>query len=105
MDKAKKIHKEAALCSASYGLFQIMGFHATSLGFTSAEEFVNFMDKSEANQLEAFGRFLKKNNLVNYLKKKDWAGFAKRYNGPGYKQNKYDTKMANAYAKYKNMML
>jgi hypothetical protein len=31
------------------------------------------------------------------LKKQDWAAFAKAYNGPGYKANKYDTKLAEAY--------
>lgn len=100
LEKAKRIHVEAALASASYGLFQIMGFHASSLGFASAQDFVDFMDVNEANQLEVFGRFIKKNNLIKYLKEKNWAGFARRYNGPGYKKNKYDTKMATAYRKY-----
>ncbi len=101
LDKAKQIHEEAALSSASYGLFQVMGFHATALGFTHVKTFVEFMEISEANQLEVFGRFIKKNNLIKYLKAKNWAGFALRYNGKGYKKNKYDTKMAKAYAKYK----
>lgn len=105
LEKAKNIHKEAAFSSASYGLFQVMGFHASSLGFEDAQSFVDFMDVNEANQLEVFGRFIKKNNLIKYLKDKNWASFARRYNGPGYAKNKYDTKMATAYLKYVNMGL
>ncbi|MEW9838572.1 peptidoglycan-binding domain-containing protein [Mesorhizobium marinum] len=30
----------------------------------------------------------------------DWATFARGYNGPGYRQNAYDTKMAGAFQRY-----
>lgn len=36
----------------------------------------------------------------NELQRKDWAGFARGYNGPGYAKNRYDIKLANAYKKY-----
>ncbi|MEE8298899.1 MAG: N-acetylmuramidase domain-containing protein [Thermodesulfobacteriota bacterium] len=39
--------------------------------------------------------------MVKILKKRDWANFARRYNGPGYKKNKYDEKLERAYNKYK----
>ncbi len=58
------------------------------------------MNKNEGEHLAAFGRFIIANNLTKYLKNKDWANFARRYNGPGYKQNKYDEKLARAYNKY-----
>jgi hypothetical protein len=35
------------------------------------------------------------------LENLDWAKFARGYNGAGYKQNKYDEKLAAAYKKYK----
>jgi site-specific recombinase XerC len=38
--------------------------------------------------------------MFTALHNNDWAGFAKRYNGPGYKKNKYDTKLASAYRKW-----
>ncbi|MEM7007772.1 MAG: N-acetylmuramidase family protein [Thermodesulfobacteriota bacterium] len=101
LDKAKKIHENAALESASWGLFQIMGFHWENLGYKSVKDFVRLMNKSEGEHLKAFGRFVVANNLTKYLKNKEWANFARRYNGPGYKTNKYDEKLARAYQKYK----
>lgn len=101
LEMAKKIHENAALESASWGLFQIMGYHWENLGYKNVKDFVRLMHKSEGQHIKAFGRFILANNLTKYLKNKDWAGFARRYNGPGYKTNKYDEKLARAYNKYK----
>ena len=98
--RAMDIHKEAALASASYGLFQIMGNNYKLCGCTSPEDLYNKMWHSETKQLELFGEFIKNSGMVKYLKTKDWAGFAKRYNGPSYKQNKYDIRLLQAYSKY-----
>ncbi|CAM4426054.1 N-acetylmuramidase domain-containing protein [Flavobacterium terrigena] len=91
---------DAANASASWGCFQIMGFHALPLGYTSIDDFVQKMYVNEDEHLNAFGRFLSTNHLIPFLQNKDWSEFARRYNGAGYKVNKYDTKLANAYAKY-----
>lgn len=91
---------DAANASASWGCFQIMGFHALSLGYTSIDDFVQKMYVNESEHLNAFGRFLTTNHLISHLQNKNWAEFARRYNGAGYKANKYDTKLAAAYAKY-----
>jgi hypothetical protein len=99
INRAKLIHSDAALESASWGLFQIMGYHWDSLGYPDVNKFVELMHTSEGEQLKAFGRFLKVNNLVGHLKNHDWAKFAKGYNGPAYKKNHYDKKLAKAYAK------
>jgi hypothetical protein len=92
--------KDAALSSASWGSFQIMGFHAKPLGYNDTADFVSKMEINEGEHLKAFGRFLEVNKIVTHLKNKNWASFAKAYNGAGYKQNKYDEKLAKAYAKY-----
>ncbi|SHH63351.1 Putative peptidoglycan binding domain-containing protein [Chryseobacterium oranimense] len=92
--------KEAALSSASWGSFQIMGYHAKSLGYADVDEFVSKMELNEAEHLKAFGKFLEKNGCLVHLRSKNWAGFARLYNGAGYKENKYDEKLAKAYAKY-----
>ncbi|MDN3670808.1 N-acetylmuramidase family protein [Echinicola jeungdonensis] len=94
------VFKEAAYRSASWGSFQIMGFNADSLGFKSIDDFVNKMQKHEREHLNAFGKFLEVNHLIGHLKSKNWAKFAKGYNGPAYAQNKYDTKLKKAYEKY-----
>jgi len=92
--------KEAALASASWGSYQIMGFHALKLGYPSIQSFIDEMYIHESNQLDAFGRYISTFGCLPHLKNKDWAKFAKCYNGPAYAQNKYDLKMAKAYQKY-----
>lgn len=104
LSKAKEIHESAALESASWGLFQIMGFHYKSLGYNTVQKFVKKMEKNEREHLIAFARFIKFHKLDGYLKDHEWAQFARKYNGPGYKKNKYDEKLARAYGKYKDQV-
>ncbi|MFL0682965.1 putative peptidoglycan binding protein [Algoriphagus aquaeductus] len=94
--------REAALASASWGSYQIMGFHAKKLGYASVQEFVDQMYIHERNQLEAFGRYITVFGCIQHLKAKNWAKFAHCYNGPAYAQNKYDIKLENAYRKHLN---
>ena len=91
----------AAYASASYGAFQIMGFHFQSLGYPNVDSFVAHLYTHEKAHLEAFGKFLKVNQLIQHLQTKNWEAFARGYNGSAYKTNKYDTKLASAYNKYK----
>ena len=92
---------EAAYASASYGAFQIMGFNYQLVGFPSVDSFVSQMYTHEKAHLAAFGKFCEANNLIRHLQSKNWASFARGYNGPAFKENKYDIKLANAYNKYK----
>jgi peptidoglycan hydrolase-like protein with peptidoglycan-binding domain len=102
LEKAMLINKEAALESASWGAYQIMGFHWSLLDFDSVQDYVTFASVSEANQLECFVRFVKsQKGLWNALKALNWAEFARLYNGAAYKENKYDTKLSAAYNLYK----
>ena len=100
LERAAKLDREAALQSASWGKFQIMGSHWKSLGYSSLQEFINAMYASETEHLMAFVKFVKVNGLADELKRKDWAGFARGYNGPAYAKNKYDQKMKAAYDKF-----
>lgn len=100
LNRARAINEDAALCSASYGIFQVMGFHFKICGFDSVQHFVNAMQESEGRQLEAFCSFVKANHLDDELRAKLWAQFALGYNGSGYKKNNYDKKLAAAYQKY-----
>lgn len=90
-----------ALCaneSASWGAFQIMGYHAERLGYASVDEFVRLMSQDENQQFEAFVRFIEADPaLLKALKGKKWAAFAKAYNGPAYARNLYDVKLERAY--------
>jgi hypothetical protein len=89
----------AALKSCSWGMFQIMGFNHEASGFKTVTDFVNAMATGEREQLIAFCQFVLSNeSMARALRDQDWAGFARRYNGPGYKANRYDTKLAAAFA-------
>lgn len=98
LERAKKLDSSAALKSASWGAFQIMGENFATAGFASVEEFVEAMKGSISSQVNAFVSFVKNSRKINRaLQLKDWAAFAHGYNGPGYKKNDYDTKMRNNY--------
>lgn len=91
---------DAAYASASYGSFQIMGFHYSSLGYPSIDSFVADMYTHERAHLKAFGLFLERNNLISFLGDKNWRKFARGYNGPSYEANKYHLKLEKAYIRH-----
>lgn len=98
--EAITLDREAALQSASWGLFQVMGFNWRDLRYRSLQEFINAMYRSEADHLESLERFISFKRLDDELRRLDWPAFARGYNGPGYAANKYDVKMAQAYRRY-----
>ncbi|MEW6128926.1 MAG: N-acetylmuramidase family protein [Acidobacteriota bacterium] len=100
LEKAMALDRAAALQSASWGRFQIMGFHYAKLGYTTVDDFIVAMYQSEGRHLEAFVSFIKAANLTKSLTDKNWADFARGYNGAGYAENQYDTKLKKAYDKY-----
>lgn len=93
---------DAAFSATSYGLFQVMGFNAAACGYPDVWTFVQTMASGEAGQLNAFCGFLKSEGLIDKLRRGDWAGYAARYNGPGYddapgRGQDYDVKLQRAY--------
>lgn len=98
--RASKLNREVALESCSWGVGQVMGYHWKALGYTTLQQFINCMYKSEYEQLDAMCRFIKHNGLIKYINANDWAGFALRYNGKAYKKNNYDVKLRDAYKKF-----
>ncbi|MGM0912777.1 MAG: N-acetylmuramidase domain-containing protein [Pseudomonadota bacterium] len=99
--RAGEIHAEAAIESASWGLFQIMGFHWQHLGYSSARVWEEAMRASEGRQLEAFVRFIEADPALHAaLRRRDWRDFARRYNGPDFERNDYDTRLAAAYRRH-----
>ena len=101
MDRAANIiDRQCALESASWGAFQIMGYHWETTGYPSLQAFIN-AQYSAAGQLETFVRFiLADSRLARAIRAKDWKTFASVYNGKNYAANKYDTKLAAAYKQF-----
>ena len=102
LEQAQRIDSGAAFESASWGLFQILGYHAANIGYGEVEAFVERMQTNERAHLEAFSRFIDKQTfegrpLADWLRVQDWRRFARAYNGPGYAQTKYDERLAAAY--------
>jgi hypothetical protein len=95
--KAMECDAEAAVKSTSFGAFQILGQEYKDAGYASLEEFVAAMAHSAGDHLKAFCNYIKARHLDDELRSHEWAAFAKGYNGPGYAQNSYDSKMARQY--------
>ena len=99
LDKAARIHDMSAYESASWGKFQIMGYHAKRLGYKDAMDMAGLFTLHEKHHLDAFMRYCKAFGLIDELQRRDSVGFARGYNGPGYAANKYDQKIDLAYKK------
>ena len=102
LDAACVLDRVAALESASWGAFQILGFNYALCGFDDVDAFVAAHKESADAQLAAFARFISRPTFLKALRCRNWKGFAAAYNGPAYEKNRYDTKLATAYARFGN---
>lgn len=101
-EEAAALDMHAAALSTSFGRFQTMGFNHEACGYATVEEMVADYDTGEPAQLRGFVNFIKFHPaMLRALRNRNWATFARLYNGPNYAINKYDVKMANAYRKFK----
>lgn len=98
---ARTIDNTTAVEGTFWGMFQIGGFNWKKCGCESIDEFVELMSRSERDQLDLFARFITSTGLVKHLKSKNWAAFARGYNGPSYARRGYHTRMAAAYKRYR----
>lgn len=101
LDAAMAIDSISAIDGTFWGMFQIGGFNWKRCGAKDRGDFVKRMSTSEREQLELFAGFIKETGLLKSLKAKDWASFARGYNGASYARRGYHTRMANAYRRYK----
>lgn len=100
LHRASAIDRKAAVESVSWGLGQVMGAHWAWLGYRDAEALVVDARSGVAGQLRLMTRYIDKAGLTGALRSRDWASFARGYNGPGYRANRYDAKLASAYASF-----
>lgn len=99
LKRAAALDEEAALKSASWGMFQIMGANHAAAGFATVGAMVDAILLRASAHLEAFTSFILHNRaLLTALRGRNWSAFASGYNGPGYAANDYDGKMARNYA-------
>ncbi len=81
-------------------MFQIGGVNYKLCGCSTIGEFVELMSYSELEQLELFAAMITNTGQVKYLRAKNWAAFARSYNGASYAKRGYHTRMAAAYRKF-----
>jgi hypothetical protein len=97
---ALQLDEAAALQSASWGLGQVLGTNFAAAGFGGVADMVGAMAASEDGQLKAMTAFIKTKAMDQLLRDHDWAGFARRYNGPNYAANNYDGLLEKFFAHY-----
>ena len=100
LNRAIEIDAQAALESVSWGLGQVMGAHWSWLGYATVDELVNTARSSVAGQIDLMVRYIEQAGLVDEIRRRDWAGFARGYNGANYAKHGYHTKLAAAYARH-----
>lgn len=103
LKKAMAINTSAAIMASSWGLGQILGENFKMAGFDEPIEMVRAFLDNEAAHLEAMVRFIVSAGLDDDLRREDWRGFARGYNGPGYAQHGYHTKLAAAFKKWQGI--
>lgn len=95
---------EIPALATSWGMFQILGMNFKACGAADVAAFVSQMSADEKTQLDLWCQFIqteRKGKMVEALKERDWATFARLYNGPAYAKNRYDQKLDHAYNKLK----
>ena len=81
---ASTIDSGAAKKSISMGLVQIMGFNNRAIGYASPDAMFAAFAADEKFQLLGFFNFVKNDQRqITALQNRDYAGFARIYNGPG----------------------
>jgi hypothetical protein len=100
LHKAMLYNRDAALASASWGKFQLMGYNYELAGFSSLQDFISAMYKSEAEQLRAFIHYLKNLSLDEDLRNRNWKAFALKYKNAE-EQSAFITRLTDAYSNNK----
>ncbi|MEV4934617.1 N-acetylmuramidase family protein [Sphingobium sp. LSP13-1-1.1] len=90
---------DAGFMSASYGGFQILGENYAVCDAADPWSFAWRQCQTEGDQLDAFVRFVAGKGLKGALQRGDWAAFARGYNGTAFKANRYDERLASAFAR------
>lgn len=100
LEAAAMIDRRAAYESTSWGVGQVMGAHWAWLGYAGVDSLVAEARSGAAGQVGLMARYIDKAGLVPALQAREWAAFARGYNGPNYAKNGYDRKIADAYRRY-----
>lgn len=96
--RAEHIHINAAPMAVSWGVGQVLGENWEWLGYASPQDLAAEALSGLAGQVRLMLR-IDRRGLRSALERRDWAAFARAYNGPAYRRYRYDERMAEAYAR------
>lgn len=101
LNLAKNLDSECALLSASYGMFQIMGFNYSLCGYDNIGTYVSDMLESERYHLGAVTMFIKnQRGLFRAARDCDFNEFSRLYNGSDYASHQYHIRLRDAFNFY-----
>jgi hypothetical protein len=108
LQAAVALSRSAALMSASWGGFQILGENYASAGFASLQDFINAMYSDEPAHLRAFVEFVMHDRggrgwkaLKHAVSTGDWTPFAEFYNGAAQAVHGYDKRLKASFDLYR----
>ena len=104
LDRASALDLDAALQSTSWGLGQLLGCNYEHCGYPDVQAMVAEMRLGEDDQGWATARYINEWMLDEVLQERQWAEFAERYNGPDFRRNNYDVKLAAAHARFQQVL-
>lgn len=78
---ARGLDETAAMKSISMGLTQVMGFNHETVGYPTVQDMFAAFCGNARYQIIAFFDFVRRNGGVPHLKNRDYAAFARMYNG------------------------
>jgi len=97
--RAEEIDLDAAPMAVSWGVGQVLGENWRWLGYPSPQALAAEALSGLQGQVRLMMRFIDRRGLREALEARDWAAFARAYNGPDYRRHRYDARMAAAHAR------
>lgn len=101
LEDARQLDAEIALMSASWGLFQLMGFNYRFYGAPDVQTMVQAYQQSEHHHLRGFiGFIIKQPALKKAMAEYDYHTVGLIYNGKGYRSHGYHIDLEQRRLKY-----
>lgn len=100
LKEAMKLDCGAALGATSWGLTGLTGMTYGKAGFGNIDDMIGELMESGRAQLNILAKFIRLYGLEVDLQHHDWAGFARKYNGPNFAASKIDKRLEATYSQF-----
>lgn len=97
IERGAEYHRPAAILSFSAGAYQVLTSNYARAGYASPDAMLEDYRRGETEQTRSVLRFIAASpKMLEALRTGNYKVFARLYNGPGYRKNRYDVKLAAA---------